>query len=79
MSTSTTRMHNALWNAFVVKAVDLLPSNLILKKRWTIMTAVCDPKPEQFQKFRNINTIYSRHAFMPTNYLCQTPSPRGPW
>lgn len=45
MGTSTTGMYHTLWNAFMVKAVDLLPSNLILKKRWTIATAICDSKP----------------------------------
>ena len=70
MSASTSGMHHTLWNAFMVKAVDLLSSNLVLKKRWTVMTAICDSEPDNKWK---INTAYSRHALVPTSYLCQTP------
>jgi hypothetical protein len=69
MSASTAGMHYTLWNAFVVKAVNLLSSNLVLKKRWTVVPAICDSEPEMKDRHR----VYLRRMFILTNYLCQTP------
>jgi len=49
MSTSTAGMHDTLWDAFMVKAVDLLPSNLVLKKHRTVVTAIGDLEPDKMK------------------------------
>jgi hypothetical protein len=52
MGTNSSSVDDALWNSFVVKTLDFLPSDLILKQRGAAVLSVRYFKPLDIIYFR---------------------------